>query len=70
MTLLGDAVHLMPPGGAGANLAFRDARLLADTLANAKEVLPALAQYEQQMCDYGATAREEALASMPLPRQS
>lgn len=66
VTLLGDAAHPMPPGGLGANLAFRDARLLADTLAGSGDV----AGYERLMCEYGAAAREEALAGMPLPQRS
>ena len=33
-TLLGDAVHPMPPGGLGANLALRDARLLTELLVS------------------------------------
>ncbi len=66
VTLLGDAAHPMPPGGLGANLAFRDARLLADTLAGPGD----LADYERLMCDYAGKAREEALATIPLPQRS
>jgi 2-polyprenyl-6-methoxyphenol hydroxylase-like FAD-dependent oxidoreductase len=68
VTLLGDAAHPMPPGGLGANLAFRDARLLADTLAAAG--VAGLSGYEREMCEYGGTARAEALATMPLPARS
>jgi 2-polyprenyl-6-methoxyphenol hydroxylase-like FAD-dependent oxidoreductase len=66
VTLLGDAAHPMPPGGIGANLAFRDARLLADTLAGDGD----LAGYERLMCEYAGKAREEALATIPLPQRS
>jgi 2-polyprenyl-6-methoxyphenol hydroxylase-like FAD-dependent oxidoreductase len=66
VTLLGDAAHPMPPGGIGANLAFRDARLLADTLTGDGD----LAGYERAMCEYAAKAREEALATIPLPQRS
>jgi 2-polyprenyl-6-methoxyphenol hydroxylase-like FAD-dependent oxidoreductase len=74
ITLLGDAAHPMPPGGLGANLAFRDARLLSETvttwLASGGALLPALSDYERQMCEYASKAREEALATIPLPTRS
>jgi 2-polyprenyl-6-methoxyphenol hydroxylase-like FAD-dependent oxidoreductase len=74
VTLLGDSAHPMPPGGLGANLAFRDARLLSTTLARvrsgAEELLPALADYEREMCEYAAAARAEALATIPLPERA
>lgn len=73
-TLLGDAAHPMPPGGLGANLAFRDARLLSTTLgrvhAGDTELLPALTGYEREMCEYASAAREEALATVPLPERA
>jgi 2-polyprenyl-6-methoxyphenol hydroxylase-like FAD-dependent oxidoreductase len=67
VTLLGDAAHPMPPGGLGANLAFRDARLLCDTLCTVRpgaDLRTALAGYERQMLAYGAAAREVALAQL------
>jgi 2-polyprenyl-6-methoxyphenol hydroxylase-like FAD-dependent oxidoreductase len=74
VTLLGDAAHPMPPGGLGANLALRDARLLSDTvtdvLASGGALLSALSDYERQMCEYASKAREEALATIPLPQRS
>lgn len=60
ITLLGDAAHPAPPGGLGANLAFLDAELLCRKLVEARagstELIPALADYERQMCAYAAKA--------------
>jgi 2-polyprenyl-6-methoxyphenol hydroxylase-like FAD-dependent oxidoreductase len=74
VTLLGDAAHPRPPGGVGANLTFRDARLLSTTLgrvlAGEVDLLPALAACEREMCGYAATAREEALTTLPLPEHT
>ena len=74
LDLLGDAAHPMPPGGLGANLAFRDVRLLAETikttLASGGALLTALSDCEREMCDYAGQAREEALATIPLPTRS
>jgi len=73
VTLLGDAVHPMPPGGLGANLAFRDARLLAELLGTGRALADVLADYRRQVLEYGAAAREEALAGLarmvPAARQ-
>jgi 2-polyprenyl-6-methoxyphenol hydroxylase-like FAD-dependent oxidoreductase len=64
----------MPPGGLGANLAFRDARPLSETLttglASGGALLSALSDYEREMCEYALKAREEALATIPLPTRS
>jgi len=61
VTLLGDALHSMPPvGGLGGNAALRDARLLCATLAAMRDeqgaLVPALHRYEAEMrtCGYGA----------------
>jgi 2-polyprenyl-6-methoxyphenol hydroxylase-like FAD-dependent oxidoreductase len=66
ITLLGDAAHPAPPGGLGANLAFADSELLCRTLvdvrAGERELIPALAEYERQMCDYAAEALAHAHA--------
>jgi 2-polyprenyl-6-methoxyphenol hydroxylase-like FAD-dependent oxidoreductase len=66
VALLGDAVHPMPPGGLGANLAFRDARLLTGLLAaverGERDLGGALVEYRREVLDYGAAAREQSLA--------
>jgi 2-polyprenyl-6-methoxyphenol hydroxylase-like FAD-dependent oxidoreductase len=54
VTLLGDAIHAMPPSfGAGANSALWDAAQLTRTLAEvangSRPVLEALAAYEEDM---------------------
>jgi 2-polyprenyl-6-methoxyphenol hydroxylase-like FAD-dependent oxidoreductase len=67
VTLLGDAAHPMPPGGFGANLAFRDARLLSERIATARDtgtdLAESVADYEQQMRVY-ATEAHAAVAGV------
>ncbi|MFF4594352.1 FAD-dependent oxidoreductase [Amycolatopsis sp. NPDC001319] len=49
-TLLGDAAHLMPPNGEGANLAMLDAARLGQALAaHPGNVEKALSEYEHEM---------------------
>jgi 2-polyprenyl-6-methoxyphenol hydroxylase-like FAD-dependent oxidoreductase len=66
VTVLGDAIHTMPPtGGLGGNAALRDARLLARQLAavahGKRDLLPAVAEYEAAMRDHGYAAIRGAL---------
>jgi 2-polyprenyl-6-methoxyphenol hydroxylase-like FAD-dependent oxidoreductase len=67
VTLLGDAIHNMPPvGGLGANSALRDAAALADQLLAARDgapLVPAIATYEAQMRDWGYAAVRRSLAN-------
>jgi 2-polyprenyl-6-methoxyphenol hydroxylase-like FAD-dependent oxidoreductase len=66
VTVLGDAVHVMPPiGGLGGNTALRDAHLLSRLLPavdrGERALLDAVAEYEAEMRDYGTAAVRYAL---------
>ena len=66
VTLLGDAIHNMPPvGGLGGNMALRDAwslaRALTDVQQGTSSLLPALQAYEAEMRAYGFDAVRAAL---------
>ena len=71
ITLLGDAIHVMPPNGSGANTALRDASLLTRSLiavANLGTPLyQALNDYESEMVRYGFDALRASLQGPDLP---
>ncbi|MBO0805122.1 MAG: FAD-dependent monooxygenase [Nocardiopsaceae bacterium] len=69
VTVLGDAIHCMPPaGGIGANMALRDASLLARNLAAAARgevpLAEAVSGYEAEMRDYAFGAVRSALGNL------
>ncbi|GIH48613.1 2-polyprenyl-6-methoxyphenol hydroxylase [Microbispora rosea] len=64
VTLLGDAAHaLSPAGGAGANLALRDAASLAAALTAGHPLIPELRSYEREMIDSGFAAVRASAAN-------
>lgn len=69
VTVLGDAIHGMPPaGGNGANTALRDAALLTRQLVRAargeQPLIEAVGEYETEMRDYGFAAVDEAMKTL------
>jgi 2-polyprenyl-6-methoxyphenol hydroxylase-like FAD-dependent oxidoreductase len=61
VTVLGDAIHVMPPiGGLGGNTALRDAHLLSRLLPavdrGERGLMEAVAEYEAEMREYGTAA--------------
>jgi 2-polyprenyl-6-methoxyphenol hydroxylase-like FAD-dependent oxidoreductase len=59
ITLLGDAAHLMPPVGVGANLAMLDACDLALALVNSATIADAVRSYEKTMLPRSAQLAAE-----------
>jgi 2-polyprenyl-6-methoxyphenol hydroxylase-like FAD-dependent oxidoreductase len=69
VTLLGDAIHSMPPtGGIGANTALRDAELLTRQLTDVARckvsVLQAIAEYETEMRRYAFEAVRQSMRNL------
>jgi 2-polyprenyl-6-methoxyphenol hydroxylase-like FAD-dependent oxidoreductase len=69
ITLIGDAIHNMPPtAGSGANTALRDAELLTRNLSEAAAgqtpLIDAIADYENQMRQYGFAAVRASMANL------
>lgn len=71
VTLIGDAIHNMPPtAGVGANTAIRDAHLLCRNLvavtAGGRSLLDAVGDYETAMRDYGFKAVATAMRNLRM----
>lgn len=64
-TMMGDAVHAMPPFGAhGGNTALRDAATLGRALTNGGPVESAILAYQNEMVPYAFTAVDAAAGMM------
>ena len=59
MTLLGDAIHCMPPtGGVGANTALSDSASLCELI---KDGVEGIAQFEEKMFGYAGQAIQRSM---------
>jgi len=66
VTMLGDAIHAMPPMyGYGANSALQDAAELATMLSDGRPTTESIAQYEHEMRARTFPLLERAMASLP-----
>ena len=71
ITLLGDAIHSMPPTrGIGGNTALRDAQLLCEQLiavgSGDQPLLTAIHRYETEMLKYGFAAVRSSMQALQL----
>jgi 2-polyprenyl-6-methoxyphenol hydroxylase-like FAD-dependent oxidoreductase len=66
ITLIGDAAHLMPPAGEGANLALRDAVELADALTGGGDLDSAVRLFETVMWDRAAISARDAMSTIEV----
>jgi 2-polyprenyl-6-methoxyphenol hydroxylase-like FAD-dependent oxidoreductase len=64
VTLIGDAAHLMPPLGVGANLAMLEGAELAEALAATDDLDAAVRAFEQTMWERARTFATMTIAGL------